>query len=215
MFYRPRRMPERRGGGLLASAVLGVGLALLCIFWINEQMMPIFASMASTRVQNVMTQRLEQTINDYITGQNVTYQDMVTLEKDENGNITALTSNMSRLNALRNGILLEVSKSVETVEAQELSLPAGNLTGLSFLSGRGFALPVRIVSLGTAKAEFRQSFSAAGINQTHHQIMLSVTVTVSVLLPGETLTTQVETEVCAAETVIVGSVPQTYLQLNQ
>ncbi|MPM98493.1 Sporulation protein YunB [bioreactor metagenome] len=180
----------------------------------NGQMMPIFASMASTRVQNVVTRKLEQTINDYIVGQNVTYQDMVTLEKDESGTITALTSNMSRLNGMRNGIFIEVSKAVETVDTQELSLPAGNLTGLSFLSGRGFRLPVRIVSVGSARAEFSQSFSAAGINQTHHQIMLRVTVTVDILLPGETVTTQVNTEVCAAETVIVGSVPQTYLQLN-
>lgn len=213
-FHTRRTRPER-GEGLLVSAVLGIGLALLLIWSINLRVMPIFSAMATTRVKNTVTRRLEQTINDYIVGQNITYHDIITLEKDENGAITALTSNMTRLNTMRNGILIDVSEAVDTLDTNELSIPIGNITGISFLSGRGFSLPVRLITVGTAQAEFHQSFTAAGINQTHHQIILDVTVTLNILLPGETITTEVKTQVCAAETVIVGGVPETYLQLEQ
>ena len=61
---------------------------------------------------------------------------------------------------------------------------------------------------------FRQNggnaFSAAGINQTRHQILLSVDVYTSILRPGFTASTKVSNEIAVAETVIVGSVPETY-----
>ncbi len=214
LFYTRRTRPDR-GEGLLISAILGIGLALLLIWSINQQVMPIFSSMAATKVKNTVTRQLEQTINDFIIGQDISYQDIITLEKDETGAIIALSSNMTRLNTLRNGILIRVSDTLETMDTKELSIPVGTLTGISFLSGRGFGLPVRVISVGTVQAEFQHSFSAAGINQTHHQIMLDVTVTVNILLPGKTITTEVTTQVCAAETIIVGGVPETYLHLEQ
>lgn len=212
---RRARSGREGGGGLVISAVLGIGLALLLIWAVNLQMMPILSIMAKTKVTNVVTRTLEQTINDYITEQNISYHDIVTLEKDENGMITALTSNMTRLNTMRNGILINVSEAMDDLDIKELSIPVGNLTGISFLSDRGFDLPVRVISTGNAEATFHHSFTSAGINQTYHQIMLDVTVTVKILLPGDTLTTEVSTQVCAAETVIVGSVPSTYLQIDQ
>ena len=52
--------------------------------------------------------------------------------------------------------------------------------------------------------------SAAGINQTRHQILLHVDVYTGILLPGFTASTKVSNEIAVAETVIVGGVPQTY-----
>ncbi len=213
--FRTRRTRHGGGGELLISALLGIGLAMLFVWMVNRQIMPVFSSMATTKVTNTVTRLLEQTVNSYLTEQNISYQDIITLEKDENGAITALTTNMTRLNTMRNEILIRVSEAMDTLDEEELSIPVGNLTGITLLSGLGFDLPVQVVLVGTAGADFNQTFTAAGINQTHHQIMLDVSVTVNILLPGETETANVTTQVCAAETVIVGGVPDTYLQLAQ
>lgn len=210
----PRR--NRRGGdGLIFSAILGIGLAVFLIWTINRQLMPIVSSMATTKVSNAVTQELEKAVNDYISSQDLSYNDIISLEKDDTGAVTALTSNMVRLNSMRNTILNEVVSSIDKLDSAEISIPIGNITGISFLSGRGMTLPVQVISVGTARAAFDQVFTAVGINQTRHQIMLNVTVSVSILIPGDTITTNVSTQVCAAETVIVGGVPQTYLQVGQ
>jgi len=209
------RKGQGRGEGLLISVFLGVGLALLLIWAINLKIKPIYSTMATTKVTNAVTRVLENAVNSYIMEQDISYRDMIVLEKDETGAITALTSNMTRLNTMRNGILSDVVEAVDALEIKELSIRAGNLTGISLLSGHGFELPVRVISVGTAHAAFEHLFTAAGINQTRHQIMLNVTVTVSILLPGDTITTEVAMQVCAAETVIVGHVPDAYLQVGQ
>ena len=97
--------------------------------------------------------------------------------------------------------------------AEQLGIPLGNLTGLSSVSGWGPTVPVRVVAVAHSDAAFENTFSAAGINQTLHQVMLDITVTVRILIPGETVETVIDTRVCVAETVVVGEVPGTYLEL--
>ena len=91
-----------------------------------------------------------------------------------------------------------------------LSIPIGTLTGSSLLAGRGPTVKVKMQSVGSTTASFRNTFSSAGINQTRHQILLDVTVSVSILLPGFRTSTKVSNEISVAETVIVGSVPENY-----
>ena len=65
-------------------------------------------------------------------------------------------------------------------------------------------------SVGSTTAHLRNAFTSAGINQTKHQILLDVTVQMSILLPGFRTSTQVSNEITVAETIIIGSVPDTY-----
>lgn len=191
-----------------------MGLALLLIGYLEAQMGPVLNAMATARVKNAVTTVLDEAIADQVADSELTYGDLITIEKDGTGRITALTSNMSELNRLRSGILTTVVTAVDNMDSSQLSIPVGNLSGINFLSGRGFQLPVEVVSAGSAHAEFENRFSDAGINQTRHQIFLDVAVTVDILLPGDTLRTDVNAQVPVAETVIVGAVPDTYLQMG-
>ena len=96
------------------------------------------------------------------------------------------------------------------MSARELSIPIGTLTGSALLAGRGPRIRVRMESVGSSTARFNNQFESAGINQTKHQIILEVDVSVAILLPGFTTATKVSTAVTVAETVIVGAVPDTY-----
>ena len=92
----------------------------------------------------------------------------------------------------------------------ELQIPLGTLSGSAFLAGRGPGLSVRMQSTGSCSARFENQFSHAGINQTTHQILLCIDVSVSILLPGFRTSTDVSNSFAVAETVIVGEVPGTY-----
>ena len=138
------------------------------------------------------------------------YDGLVSFEKDTEGHITAVRSNMAAFNHLQAEILDTVLTRISQVPTGDLSIPIGSLTGSTLLAGRGPRITVRMESVGSSEANFRNAFTSAGINQTKHQIILTVDVSVSVLLPGFRTATKVSNSFIVAETVIVGTVPDTY-----
>ena len=104
----------------------------------------------------------------------------------------------------------ELAVGEQLPPARELSIPVGSLTGSALLAGRGPRIKVRMESVGSSSARFENEFTSAGINQTNHRIVLHIDVSVAILLPGFTTATQVSNAVTVAETVIVGTVPDTY-----
>ena len=207
-FYYRRRWGRRTLPQGLAL-VLAVGLlALACIA--AAQMRPMLASLATTKVSNTVTRIVSEAVYEAIESGEVQYDGLVTFEKDGNGHITAVRSNMAAFNHLQAQILDTVLTRIDQVSARELSIPVGSLTGSSLLAGRGPRIKVRMESVGSSEANFRNEFVSAGINQTKHQIILTVDVYVSILLPGFTTATKVSNSFIVAETVIVGSVPESY-----
>ena len=149
-------------------------------------------------------------INDAVDSGRVDYGRLVSFDKDAEGRVTALKSNMAEFNRLQAAIADDILQRMAEVSTTDLSIPIGTLTGSPLLAGRGPCLHVRMQSVGTATARFDNQFSSSGINQTRHRIILDVDVHVSILLPGLTTYTKVSNEISVAETVIVGGVPETY-----
>ena len=208
-----RRGSRRKGRDLWLAGLLGVLLALGFIFSLELRLRPVVETMAKAKVTNAITQLLDGTVTAEIQSRAITYNDLITVEKDDTGHITSLTSNMAALNNLRTSILSDAAAAVDQIDAQSLSIPVGNLTGINFFSGRGFELPVDVITVGFAHAAFQSQFSDAGINQTRHQLLLEVIVSVDILLPGGDLPAEISAQIPVAETVIVGSVPDTYVEL--
>ena len=212
-YGRPfRHRPNRRGGDIWVAGLLGILLALGFIFSLELRLRPVVETMAAAKVTNAVTQLLDGAVTEEIRSRGITYGDLITVEKDESGRISALTSNMAALNELRTSILGDAVEAVDQIDTQGLAIPVGNLTGINFFSGRGFELPVEVVTVGSAHAVFQSQFSDAGINQTRHQILLEIKVSVDILLPGGDLPTEISAQVPVAETVIVGGVPDTYVE---
>ena len=151
-----------------------------------------------------------EAVNEAIQNGDISYQQLISLEKDNDGKVTAVHSNMAAFNRLQAQILDIILAKIDQVSARELSIPVGTLTGSALLAGRGPRIHVRMESVGSSSARFNNQFESAGINQTKHQIILQVDVSVSIFLPGFTTATKVSTAVTVAETVIVGTVPGTY-----
>ena len=142
------------------------------------------------------------------------YSDFVTMETDQAGNVTSLTSNLASTSRLNSLLVEDITDELGRLQQEEFGIPLGTLTGWVIFSGKGPMIEVELLSAGDVTTQFRHSFEQAGINQTQHRVMLDVSVTIYLLIPGETLSTQVDSEICVAETVIVGQVPETYLYLG-
>jgi len=192
--------------GFLIPAVVGIGLAIFFIHTVNLRIRPIMTQLAIAQIHNDVVEVLTETVEQMP----LSYDDIISLEKTAEGQISALKSDMQAINAYRSQLLGYLVNATRELEQHKISIPLGTLTGIDLLSGRGPGIPVKVLTIGQAKSSFENVFSSAGINQTRHQIMLNLTVTASVLLPGVTTQTDITTQICAAETVIVGTVPDHY-----
>lgn len=196
----------------MLPVILGVGLALMVIHGIEAGTRPVVGAMARAKLQNTVTALINDTVTQSLAAQAVAYTDLITMQTDGDGNITAMTTDSAKLNALRAEVLSRLIPQVDAIDGQTLSVPLGSLTGLTVLSGLGPRMPVEVLAVTAADAQYRSDFTAAGINQTRHQVLLDVSVEVTLLLSGEQTQERVEGSVCVAETILVGQVPQTYLQ---
>ena len=187
------------------------GIALLALLiLLLAHLRPVLTSMASARVSNSVNRIVAAAVEEAIQRGDINYEAFVTFEKDATGRVTALRSNVAEVNRMQSAISEEILRRLSEVSTSELRIPIGTLTGSALLSGRGPYITVRMQAVGSASAVFRNEFSAAGINQTRHQILLEVDVYMSILLPGIRTSTTVANEIAVAETVIVGSVPESY-----
>lgn len=173
-------------------------------------MKPIVVNLATARTSNTVNRIVVAAVNDAVDSGRIDYEQLVDFDKDADGHVTALRSNMAAFNRLQASIADDILQRMAEVSTTDLSIPIGTLTGSPLLAGRGPCLHVRMQSVGTATARFDNQFSSTGINQTRHRIILDVDVHVSILLPGLTTYTKVSNEISVAETVIVGGVPDTY-----
>ena len=121
---------------------------------------------------------------------------------------------MVALGRLRSRVTDAVLQKIDEMGKQDIYLSAGTLSGIQLLSGRGPDLNLKVVPSGYMTSEIENRFDSAGINQTRHQIMLRIDMRVLAIIPGYTVATEVHTEFCLAETVIVGTVPSTLLELT-
>ena len=172
----------------------------------------IVRDLAQTQVRNSTSDLTNDAIAKQIANGNIAYDRLVFFEKDLNGKITALKTNMSEVNRLKTDILNIINDEILALDASTIGIPLGSLFLPELLSGKGPAIPVHILSIRNSDAAFVSHFEQAGINQTLHQLTMQVSVDVAVLVLGETGSFTLSSEVVVAETVIVGDVPNTFLQ---
>lgn len=169
-------------------------------------------ALAQTQVTNTTSDLINDAIDRQIEDGSIQYDRMVYFEKDLDGRITALKTNMSEVNRLKTNILNLINDEILALSTDDLGVPLGNLFLPEFLSGRGPEIPVQILSIRNSDASFSSNFTQAGINQTLQQINMQVSVDVTILVLGKTNSFTVSSQVIVAETIIVGDVPNTYFQ---
>ena len=193
--------------------VLFVLLAALLLFLaLRGKYRDIIRDLAQTQVKNTTSDLTNDAIAKQIDDGVIQYDRIVYFEKDLEGRITALKTNMSEINRLKTDILNIINDEILALDTSDIGIPIGSLIFPEFLSGRGPAIPVRILAIRNSDANFSSSFTQAGINQTLHQLIMEVSVDVAVLVLGQTNGFTVSSQVVVAETVIVGDVPNTFLQ---
>lgn len=213
--YVRRRLPKaHRQGSInwsLFLLILGILAFLVCS---SLYLRTVSTQIAISDASDLVSLRINQTIAALMSEEDYGADSFVSFEKGEGGEVTAISCNMTRINALSAEILDRIVGATENYTAT-VQIPLGNLSGISMLMGRGPMVPIEIVTLTSSRVEFHNGIVTAGINQTKHQITLQIKVDVDILVPWGSESTQVVSELLIADTVIVGRVPDTYVGLEK
>lgn len=202
------RLMRRSLAFMLVLAVIAGAL----FFYFRSHYRDVIQELAEIQVKNTTSDLTNEAIAKQIADGIIQYDRIVYFEKDLDGRITALKTNMSEVNRLKTDILNIVNDEILALDSSDIGIPLGSLFLPEILSGKGPAIPVHILSIRNADASFVSHFSQAGINQTLHQVTMQVSIDVAVLVLGRTASFTMTSEVLVAETVLVGDVPDTFLQ---
>lgn len=190
--------------------LIAISVLLFTLFRIRYR--DVIRTLAQTQVRNSTSDLINKAIDHQIETGNILYERIVYFEKDLDGRITALKTNMSEVNRLKTDILSLINDEILALDTSDIGIPLGSLIFPEFLSGRGPTIPVRILSIRNSDATFHSNFTEAGINQTLQQLTMDISVDVAILVLGGTDIFTVTSQVVVAETIIVGQVPDTFFQ---
>lgn len=204
---------QRRKKRAALTLLFVLFLLMLFLACATAYLHSVSTDIAVSDASDIVTVRINNAIAELMRDNDYDGSYFVSFEKDQSGEVTAISCNMARINALSAQILERVVDVTENYTAT-VRIPAGNLTGISLLMGRGPKIPVEIITLTSSRVGFNNSIVTAGINQSKHQITLRVLVDIDVLVPWGSKSTEVVTEVLIADTVVVGQVPNTYLNME-
>ena len=199
-------------GKLLRYIIITLVLSIIALILFRLKFNEPIRALAETQVRNTTSDLINDAIDRQIEDGTIQYDRMIYFEKDLDGRITALKTNMSEVNRLKTDILNLINDEILALSTDDLGVPLGSIFLPELLSGRGPSIPVEILTIRNSDASFSSSFSEAGINQTLQQLNMQVSVDVTILVLGQTHSYTVSSQVVVAETIIVGDVPNTYFQ---
>lgn len=165
------------------------------------------------KVRAIATNQINLAATSVLNGE-ITYDELFDVQYDKNGDVTLIRANSPRINSIAREIANLAQANLDSLGTVEISISAGTFTGLALLTGFGPDVTIKIVPIGAANCDFVSCFQSAGINQTFHKIYIDVYADVNIITPIDEPTVQVKAEILVCENLIVGKVPETYLNMQ-
>ena len=202
-----KRGKRRRGSRLRLFFLLLVLLAAGLVAATDLRVRPMLKTYGLNQATTTATRAVNDAVQRVLEEMNLQYGDLSSVTKDDEGNILSVSVNTANMNRLKSVIGDAVLEELEKQDYQMVEIPLGSILGGGLLTGRGPKIPIKVPMNSTVQTTFTSEFEGAGINQTRHEIVLNVKVTVYAMLPDEDTAGVVETGFTAAETILVGEVP--------
>ncbi|MBQ8428199.1 MAG: sporulation protein YunB [Clostridia bacterium] len=204
-----RKGRKRKKLLFLLLSLLVVGIILFLCFQRNVTRVLFSISEATMRASTTIA------VNDavyYTLSDELRYDDLVTIERDEQGNIQAVAANALKINKIARDTASISQSNLKNLSLNGIPVPLGALTGIEAFAGLGPKIQFRIIPVSSVSCTFSSTFESVGINHTKHSIYLNVIADISIVMPSKTQNFAVTTQILVGESVIIGAIPDTYLQ---
>ena len=204
--YKYKRKRKR-----LAIAISSIILLFaVVVVYIRFVVTPVVKTVAEEKVRALTVSTVNAAVTSVLEAE-PSFVDMVEYGHDANGGLNSIKINATRVNAVMQRSVQKTQNGLSDMISSGVNIPVGSVSGITFLSGKGPNLNVAVIPVGSVDARLRSEFSEIGINQTIHKIYLSLDSTIKIIIPGAGNTIKSSSEVLLVESVIIGKVPDTYL----
>lgn len=122
----------------LALILAGLCLAFLML---RSRYREVIRDLAQTQVKNTTSDLTNDAIAKQIAQGIIRYDRIVFFEKDLDGRITALKTNMSEVNRLKTDILNLINDEILALDTSDIGIPLGSIFLPELLSGKGACHP--------------------------------------------------------------------------
>lgn len=185
-------------------------LFAVVVVYIRFVVTPVVKTVAEEKVRALTVSTVNAAVTSVLEAE-PSFVDMVEYGHDSNGDLNSIKINATRVNAVMQRSVQKTQNGLSDMISSGVNIPVGSVSGITFLSGKGPNLNVAVIPVGAVDARLRSEFSEIGINQTIHKIYLSLDSTIKIIIPGAGNTIKSSSEVLLVESVIIGKVPDTYL----
>lgn len=196
-----------------------VAAAVICLFFIglvvlmHRNVTNVLKSIAEASMRSITTVAVNDAVY-YTLSDKLRYEDLVSIERSDGGEIQAISSNAFQINRIARDTAYMSQENLNKMSEDGVEVPLGALSGVEAWAGFGPKIHLKIIPISNVSCKFVSKFDAAGINQTKHSIYLEIVADISIIMPSGTSNFASLTEVLVCESVLVGKVPETYLQAD-
>lgn len=197
--------------------VIIIVFALIVALFIGEycnNIDDIVNDYAETYVSNLAIRMFYETLDKYLSEKGVDYFDIVSIEKDSNGNAKVLSVNTGLLTRIRSETTIILTNQLDSLQYKDFTIPIGTILKSRFFSGQGPKIKIKIVPLGYITSETKNEFNSVGINQSKHTISITYNFALNVIAPFSSASIVHSSTITIAESVIIGDVPNTNITVG-
>lgn len=196
---------------LLVTFISTLVLAILIFIHFQRNVTRLLLSISEATMRASTTVAVNDAVY-YTLSDEMRYEDLVTVNRDQDGNIISVAANPLKINKIARDTASISQSNLKNLSLNGIPVPLGALTGIEAFAGLGPDIQFRIIPVSSVSCDFSSTFESVGINQTKHSIYLNVIADISIVMPSRTENFAVTTEILVGESVIVGAVPDAYLQ---
>ncbi len=190
-----------------AAVLLAVAVLLSLVFY---KMRPVILRYAESTAETLLLDASNKAILDILNEQNVSYNDIVSISREESGRVTSLETDIVKINSLKSLVSNRLSEIIAGKEYYDLYIPLGTFFSSVYTSGYGPKIHFKMQLTATARVNFSHEFKSAGINQVLHIVMVDMDISGSLVITGYNGVISVKNQVMAAQTIIVGTTPEAF-----
>lgn len=204
-----RKLSTKQKIGIVVAILLIVVIGIL--LYLTYVVNPIIIEMSEAKVRSLATQAIGSAVYDVVNQENI-YDDFISITKDNDGNVLLIEANSIQINLFNRTLTRTATQKLEGIGEEGIDIPIGTFSGLPILSGVGPTINIKMIPIGAISSSFKSEFKTTGINQTIHSIYVVLTSKINLILPTAHTTIEASTKVLVCESIIVGKIPDTYLQ---
>ncbi len=183
------------------------------IYIFGKRILPVVLNIGEVKIKSEAIKIMnEESVNVY--SENFKYDDIINIEKDADGNITMIRSDTVKQNYLASQVVLKCDERLSELEDLGVKIPLGYLTNNVMFYNMGPKITVKMQQVGNITTSYESEFQSAGINQTRHKIYLNLTTTMRVIVPFNSREVEVTCQIPVSDTIIVGKIPETAINMN-